>query len=163
MALWLGMMRLAERAGLIQLLGRLIRPIMSRLFPEIPANHPAMGAMMMNISANMLGVSNAATPLGLKAMAHLNDLNQRKGVATNAMCTFLALNTSSIQLVPATAINILAINGSKNPTAISGSTLIATGIATIAAIFFVKVLERAGPFRWENQAAPSTEFAASNV
>jgi spore maturation protein SpmA len=151
MALWLGMMRLAESAGLIQLLGRLIRPIMSRLFPEIPANHPAMGAMMMNIAANMLGVSNAATPLGLKAMAHLNDLNPKKGVATNAMCTFLALNTSSIQLVPATAINILAINGSKNPTAIVGSTLIATGIATIAAIFFVKVLERTGPFRWVPQ------------
>jgi spore maturation protein SpmA len=153
MALWLGMMRLAERAGLIQLLGRVIRPIMSRLFPEIPADHPAMGAMMMNIAANMLGVSNAATPLGLKAMVHLNELNQRKGVATNAMCTFLALNTSSIQLVPATAINILAINGSKNPTAIVGSTLIATGIATIAAIFFVKVLERVGPFRWDHQIA----------
>ncbi|HET9375241.1 MAG TPA: nucleoside recognition domain-containing protein [Chthoniobacterales bacterium] len=151
MALWLGMMRLAESAGLIQLLGRLIRPIMSRLFPEIPANHPAMGAMMMNIAANMLGVSNAATPLGLKAMAHLNDLNPKKGVATNAMCTFLALNTSSIQLVPATAINILAINGSKNPTAIVASTLIATGVATVAAIFFVKVLERTGPFRWESQ------------
>lgn len=151
MALWLGMMRLAESAGLIQLLGRLIRPIMSRLFPEIPANHPAMGAMMMNIAANMLGVSNAATPLGLKAMAHLNDLNPEKGVATNAMCTFLALNTSSIQLVPATAINILAINGSKNPTAIVGSTLIATGVATVAAIFFVKVLERMRPFRWEPQ------------
>jgi spore maturation protein SpmA len=151
MALWLGMMRLAERAGLIQLLGQAIRPIMRRLFPEIPADHPAIGAMMMNIAANMLGVSNAATPLGLKAMAHLNDLNQSKGVATNAMCTFLALNTSSIQLIPATAINILAINGSKNPTAIVGSTLIATGVATVAAIFFVKVLERVRPFRWEHQ------------
>jgi spore maturation protein SpmA len=157
MALWLGMMRLAERAGLIQQLGRIIRPIMSRLFPEIPADHPAMGAMMMNIAANMLGVSNAATPLGLKAMAHLNDLNQKKGVATNAMCTFLALNTSSIQLVPATAINILAINGSKNPTVIVSSTLIATGVATIAAIFFVKVLERTGPFRWERQIAIGPE------
>src|ERR1700737_5581528 len=163
MALWLGMMRLAERAGLIQLLGRVIRPIMSRLFPEIPANHPAMGAMMMNIAANMLGVSNAATPLGLKAMAHLNDLNQRKGVATNAMCTFLALNTSSIQLVPATAINILAINGSKNPTAIVGSTLIATGGAALSAIVVVKLLRRIGLFRWESQAAPSTEFAASTL
>ena len=106
---------------------------------------------MMNIAANMLGVSNAATPLGLKAMTHLDGLNQKKGVATNAMCTFLALNTSSIQLIPATAINVLAINGSKNPTAIVGSTLIATGIATVAAIFFVKMLERFGPFRWENQ------------
>lgn len=164
MALWLGMMRLAERSGLIQLLGRVIRPVMCRLFPEIPAEHPAMGAMMMNIAANMLGVSNAATPLGLKAMAHLNTLNQRKGVATNAMCTFLALNTSSIQLVPATAINILAINGSKNPTAIVGSTLIATGIATIAAIFFVKVLERVGPFRWEHQldVVPTVDSPAEN-
>jgi spore maturation protein SpmA len=164
MALWLGMMRLAERAGLVQMLGRIIRPIMGRLFPEIPADHPAMGAMMMNISANMLGVSNAATPLGLKAMAHLNDLNQRKGVATNAMCTFLALNTSSIQLIPATAINVLAINGSKNPTAIVGSTLIATGIATLAAIFFVKLLERVGPFRWERQpdVAPAQDLPAEN-
>jgi spore maturation protein SpmA len=151
MALWLGMMRLAERAGLIQLLGRIIRPIMGRLFPEIPADHPAIGAMMMNIAANMLGVSNAATPLGLKAMAHLDALNQKKGVATNAMCTFLALNTSSIQLIPATAINILAINGSRNPTAIVGSTLIATSVATVAAIFLVKTLERVGPFRWEKQ------------
>jgi spore maturation protein SpmA len=151
MALWLGMMRLAERAGLIQVLGRIIRPIMCRLFPEIPADHPAIGAMMMNIAANMLGVSNAATPLGLKAMAHLDALNQKKGVATNAMCTFLALNTSSIQLIPATAINILAINGSKNPTAIVGSTLIATSVATVAAIFLVKTLERFGPFRWEKQ------------
>jgi spore maturation protein SpmA len=164
MALWLGMMRLAERAGLVQMLGRIIRPVMGRLFPEIPADHPAMGAMMMNISANMLGVSNAATPLGLKAMAHLNDLNQRKGVATNAMCTFLALNTSSIQLIPATAINVLAINGSKNPTAIVGSTLIATGIATLAAIFFVKLLERVGPFRWERQpdVAPAQDLPAEN-
>src|SRR5260370_38656587 len=93
MALWLGMMRLAERAGLIQLLGRVIRPIMSRLFPEIPADHPAMGAMMMNIAANMLGVSNADTPLGLKAMVHLNELNSIKGVATNALCTLLSLRT----------------------------------------------------------------------
>ncbi|HEX3444250.1 MAG TPA: nucleoside recognition domain-containing protein [Chthoniobacterales bacterium] len=164
MALWLGMMRLAEKAGLIQLLGRLIRPIMSRLFPEIPENHPAMGAMMMNIAANMLGVSNAATPLGLKAMAHLNDLNPEKGVATNAMCTFLALNTSSIQLVPATAINILAINGSRNPTAIVGSTLIATGVATVAAIVFVKMLERMRPFRWEPQfdVGPTQELPAKD-
>jgi spore maturation protein SpmA len=164
MALWLGMMRLAESAGLIQLLGRVIRPIMSRLFPEIPAHHPAMGAMMMNIAANMLGVSNAATPLGLKAMAHLNELNPRQGVATNAMCTFLALNTSSIQLVPATAINILAINGSKNPTAIVGSTLIATGIATVAAIFFVKVLERVGPFQWEPpfEVSPTQDLPAES-
>ena len=124
MALWLGMVRLAEKAGLIKALADRIRPLTARLFPDIPPDHPAIGAMMMNIAANMLGVSNAATPLGLKAMTHLNKLNSKPGVATNAMCTFLALNTSSIQLVPATAITILSIHGARNPTAIVGSTLI---------------------------------------
>jgi spore maturation protein SpmA len=154
MALWLGLMRLAEKSGLIQRLGRVIRPVMLRLFPDVPNDHPAIGAMMMNISANMLGVSNAATPLGLKAMTELNLLNSKPGVATNAMCTFLAINTASIQLIPATAINLLAINGSKNPSAIVGSTLLSTGFATICAIMTVKLLERLGPFRWENQPAP---------
>jgi spore maturation protein A len=153
MALWLGLMRLAEKSGLIQRLGRLLRPIMLRLFPDVPSDHPAIGAMMMNISANMLGVSNAATPLGLKAMTELNRLNPKPGVATNAMCTFLAINTASIQLIPATAINLLAINGSKNPSAIVGSTLLSTGFATICAIVTVKLLERVGPFRWEKQPA----------
>ena len=153
MALWLGLMRLAEKSGLIQRLGRLIRPIMLRLFPDVPSEHPAIGAMMMNISANMLGVSNAATPLGLKAMTELNRLNTKPGVATNAMCTFLAINTASIQLIPATAINLLAINGSRNPTAIVGSTLLSTAFATVCAIITVKLLERVGPFRWEHQMA----------
>jgi spore maturation protein SpmA len=160
MSLWLGLMRLAEKSGLIQRLGRLIRPIMLRLFPDVPSDHPAIGAMMMNISANMLGVSNAATPLGLKAMTELNRLNSKPGVATNGMCTFLAINTASIQLIPATAINLLAINGSKNPSAIVGSTLLSTGFATICAIITVKLLERLGPFRWENQ--PATENAQGN-
>ena len=160
MALWLGLMRLAEKSGLIQRLGRLIRPVMLRLFPDVPSDHPAIGAMMMNISANMLGVSNAATPLGLKAMTELNRLNSKPGVATNAMCTFLAINTASIQLIPATAINLLAINGSKNPSAIVGSTLLSTGFATICAIITVKLLERFGPFRWENQ--PATENTPGN-
>jgi spore maturation protein SpmA len=162
MALWLGLMRLAEKSGLIQRLGRLIRPIMLRLFPDVPSDHPAIGAMMMNISANMLGVSNAATPLGLKAMNELNRLNSKPGVATNAMCTFLAINTASIQLIPATAINLLAINGSKNPSAIVGSTLLSTAFATICAIVTVKALERFGPFRWENQPAPA-DLPASAV
>jgi spore maturation protein A len=149
MAFWLGLMRLAEKSGLIQRLGRAIRPIILRLFPDVPPDHPAMGAMMMNIAANMLGVSNAATPLGLKAMTELNRLNSKPGVATNAMCVFLAINTSSIQLIPATAINLLSINGSKNPTAIVASTLLSTGFAAICAIIAVKILERLGPFRWE--------------
>jgi spore maturation protein SpmA len=151
MALWLGLMRLAEKSGLIHRLGRWIRPVMLRLFPDVPSDHPAIGAMMMNISANMLGVNNAATPLGLKAMTELNRLNSKPGIATNAMCTFLAINTASLQLIPATAINLLAINGSKNPSAIVGSTLLSTGFATICAIITVKLLERLGPFRWENQ------------
>jgi spore maturation protein SpmA len=151
MTLWLGMVRLAEKAGLIQHIARFIRPILVRLFSDVPPAHPAMGSIVMNIAANMLGVSNAATPLGLRAMSQLNELNTKQGVATNAMCTFLAINTSSIQLVPTTAINILAINGSKNPTGIVGSTLIATFCATLCAIFTVKFLERLRPFRWDRQ------------
>lgn len=167
MSLWLGMVRLAEKAGLVKVLADRIRPLTARLFPDIPPDHPAMGAMMMNVAANMLGVSNAATPLGLKAMAQLDRLNTKPGVATNAMCTFLALNTSSIQLVPATAITILSINGARNPTAIVGSTLISTSIATIAAILIVKGLQRFGPFRWERQPGPvrpaNTGGASPNV
>jgi spore maturation protein SpmA len=156
MTLWLGMMRLAEKAGLIQHIARFIRPILVLLFSDVPPDHPAMGSIVMNMAANMLGVSNAATPLGLRAMSQLNDLNTKQGVATNAMCTFLAINTSSIQLIPATAINILAINGSKNPTGIVGSTLIATFCATLSAIVTVKFLQRLGPFRWERQTGIST-------
>jgi spore maturation protein SpmA len=160
MTLWLGMVRLAEKAGLIQHIARFIRPILIRLFSDVPPDHPAMGSIVMNMAANMLGVSNAATPLGLRAMSQLNELNTKQGVATNAMCTFLAINTSSIQLVPATAINILAINGSKNPTGIVGSTLIATFFATFSAIVTVKFLQRLGPFRWERQTGISTATTA---
>ena len=106
MALWLGVMRLAERAGLVQKLARALRPIMRRLFPDVPAEHPAMGAMLMNMAANMLGLGNAATPLGLRAMRDLESLNPHPGTATNSMCTFLAINTASVQLIPTTAIAI---------------------------------------------------------
>jgi spore maturation protein SpmA len=162
MTLWLGMVRLAEKAGLIQNFARFIRPILTRLFADVPPDHPAMGSIVMNMAANMLGVSNAATPLGLRAMTQLNELNSKQGVATNAMCTFLAINTSSIQLVPATAVNILAINGSKNPTGIVGSTLIATFFATLSAITAVKLFQRVGRFRWEKQTgtAPTTTATA---
>jgi spore maturation protein SpmA len=163
MALWLGMVRLAEKAGLIKALADRIRPLTARLFPDVPPDHPAVGAMMMNIAANMLGVSNAATPLGLKAMTHLNKLNSKPGVATNAMCTFLALNTSSIQLVPATAITILSIHGARNPSAIVGSTLISTTIATVAAILLVRSLQHFGHFRWERQPGPPQNAAPETV
>jgi spore maturation protein A len=109
MTLWLGIMRVAEKAGLIALLGRLLRPFSRLLFPEVPPEHPAIGAMIMNVAANMLGLSNAATPLGIKAMEELQTLNDGdKETATNAMVTFMALNTAGIQLIPAT---IVFVNG----------------------------------------------------
>src|SRR5712672_4637976 len=120
MALWLGVMRLAERAGLVQRIARTLRPVMRRLFPDVPPEHPAMGSMVMNMSANMLGLSNAATPLGIRAMKDLETLNRRPGEATDAMCTFLAINTSSIQLLPVTAVAVLAVSGSAQPYAIIG-------------------------------------------
>ena len=147
MALWLGVMRLAERAGLVQRIARGLRPIMRRLFPDVPPEHPAMGSMVMNMSANMLGLGNAATPLGLRAMRDLESLNPRPGVATNAMCTFLAINTSSVQLIPATAIAILVASGSTRPTAIVGTSLLATLCAASVAIISVKLLEKLPAFR----------------
>ncbi len=142
MALWLGVMRLAERAGLVQKMARGLRPVLRRLFPDVPPDHPAMGSMLMNMAANMLGLGNAATPLGLRAMRDLQRLNKVPGVATNAMVTFLAINTSSIQLIPATAIALLASAGSARPTAIVGTALLATLCSTIVAIVVVKLLER---------------------
>jgi spore maturation protein SpmA len=147
MALWLGVMRLAERAGLVQRIAHGLRPIMRHLFPDVPPEHPAMGSMLMNMSANMLGLGNAATPLGLRAMNDLERLNPRPGVATNAMCTFLAINTSSVQLIPATAIAILAASGSTRPTAIVGTALLATLCAASVAIISVKLLEKLPIFR----------------
>ncbi len=147
MALWLGVMHLAERAGLVQRIARGLRPIMRRLFPDVPPDHPAMGSMVMNMSANMLGLGNAATPLGLRAMRDLETLNPRPGVATNAMCTFLAINTSSVQLIPATAIAILAASGSTRPTAIVGTALLATLCAASVAIISVKLLEKLSIFQ----------------
>jgi spore maturation protein SpmA len=147
MAIWLGIMRLAERSGLVQVLSRALRPLLRRLFPDVPPDHPAHGAMVMNMAANMLGLGNAATPLGLRAMALLNQLNPRPGVATNAMCTFLAINTASIQLIPTTAIALLAINGSKNPTAFVPAAILATVIAQISGIAAAKLLERVPAFR----------------
>ena len=147
MALWLGVMRLAERAGLIQKLARGLRPLMRRLFPGVPNDHPAMGSMLMNMAANMLGLGNAATPLGLRAMRDLETLNPHPGTATNAMCTFLAINTSSVQLIPTTAIAILVAAGSTNPTAIVGTALLATLCAATVAITSVKLLEKVPLFR----------------
>jgi len=147
MAIWLGIMRLAERAGLVQIIARALAPVMRRLFPDVPPNHPAMGSMVMNIAANMLGLGNAATPLGLRAMADLETLNPRPGVATNAMCTFLAINTASIQLVPTTAIGLLAIAGATNPTAIVPTAFLATCCALTCGVVSAKILEKLPMFR----------------
>ncbi len=157
MALWLGIMRLAERAGLVALLARGLRPIMLWLFPDVPASHPAMGSMVMNIAAGILGLGNAATPLGLRAMKDLETLNPRPGTATNAMCTFLAINTSSIQLIPATAIAILAANHSTNPTAIVGTSLMATACAAVSAVAAAKLLARLPMFRLPPAVKPAPD------
>jgi spore maturation protein SpmA len=147
MGLWLGLLRLAELSGLVESLARKLHPLMRVLFPEVPVGHPAMGAMVLNMAANMLGLGNAATPLGLRAMRCLETLNPHPGVATNAMCTFLAINTSSIQLVPATAIAILAAQGSKQPTAILATALLASATAATVGILAVKFLQRLPTFR----------------
>lgn len=159
MAMWLGLMRLAERAGLIQRIARFLRPVMRRLFPDVPAEHPAMGSMLMNMAANMLGLGNAATPLGLRAMRDLETLNRHHGTATNAMCTFLAVNTSSVQLIPTTAIAILAAAGSTRPTAIVGTALLATLCAATTAIVTVKLLEKLPFFRVERPDVPDAASA----
>ncbi|MBI5689566.1 MAG: spore maturation protein [Verrucomicrobia bacterium] len=163
MALWLGVMRLAERSGLVQILARALRPVMRRLFPDVPAEHPAMGSMLMNMAANMLGLANAATPLGLRAMRDLETLNRNPGTATNAMCTFLAINTSSIQLLPTTAIAILATQRSQDPTAIVGTSLLATICSTVAGITAVKWMENWRVFRLPAAPASPAAVAAGNA
>lgn len=134
MAMWLGVMKVAQEAGLITRIASLIKPLTKKLFPEIPDDHPAIGSMVMNISANMLGLGNAATPFGLKAMEELDSLNPNKGTATNSMITFLAINTAGLTLIPATAIAVRAASGSNNPTLIIGTTMFAAFCATITGL-----------------------------
>ncbi len=149
MALWLGLMKIAEKSGLIQLLARIIKPITRWLFPEIPSDHPAIGSMLMNILANWLGLANAATPMGLKAMQELQSLNPHKDFASNSMITFLALNTATICLIPATMIAIRASSGAANPTEIIAPTILASTCATIVAITTAKILNRIPRFNKE--------------
>jgi spore maturation protein A len=140
LALWLGLLRVAEEAGLTQMLARLLRPLMRRLFPDVPADHPAMTAMLLNVSANALGLGNAATPLGLKAMEELQTLNPRRDTATDAMVLFLVINTSSVQLIPATVVAMRAAGGAENPASIVGPTLLATAFSTAAGIVAARLL-----------------------
>jgi spore maturation protein A len=139
MALWLGIMKIAEESGLIRIIAKGLRPITVRLFPDVPADHPAIGSIVLNMSANILGLGNAATPLGLKAMEELQELNEQKDTATNSMVMFLAINTSSVQLIlPATVVALMGASASE----IFVTTILATLCSTAAAIAAVKFLEK---------------------
>ena len=144
MALFLGLMKVAEAGGLLVIIARLVRPLMQRLFPDVPPDHPAMGAMILNISANALGLGNAATPFGIRAMQELDKLNPHKGTATNAMALFLAINTSSVTLLPTGVIALRAAAGSADPAGILPTTLFATICSTTVAILVAKLCQR----RW---------------
>ena len=142
MALWLGIMKIAEQAGLVSSMAKSVKPITKFLFPDVPQDHPAIGSMIMNISANMLGLGNAATPFGLKAMEELDSINPEKGTASNAMVTFLAINTAGLTLIPATAIAIRAAAGSSDPAIIIGTSFFGASCATITGIVAAKTLEK---------------------
>ena len=144
MALWLGIMKIAEESGLISIIAKALRPITIRLFPDVPKDHPAIGSIVLNMAANILGLGNAATPLGLKAMEELQELNPKKDTATNAMCTFLAINTSSVQIIlPATVVALMGAESNQ----IFITTILATGLSTVAAVVSVRTLEGMDRFK----------------
>ena len=140
------MEEIAEESGLIQIIAKALRPITIRLFPDVPADHPAIGSIDLNMAANILGLGNAATPIGLKAMRELQDLNKKKDTATDDMCTFIAINTASVQIIlPATVVGLMGAAANQ----IFITTIIATGLSTIAAIISVKFLARMKRFKIE--------------
>lgn len=146
MAFWLGIVNIAKNSGLIKLFSKLIKKPLLKIFPDLKENNEALSNIALNISANALGLMNAATPFGIKAMENMQEKNKEKDHATNSMCTFLAINTAGFQIVPAVVIAILSANGMSNPTQIIIPTLIVTSIAFLSALFFSKVLERV--FKW---------------
>lgn len=146
LSLWMGIMKIGEKGGVIPFFGRLVSPLFSRLFPGIPKNHPAIGSIFMNISANMLGLDNAATPLGLKAMQHMQDLNPKKDTATDAMLMFLVLNASGLVLIPIGIMTYRATCGAANPTDVFIPILIATFIATLVALIALCIKQRINIF-----------------
>jgi spore maturation protein A len=139
MAFWLGIMRLAEKSGLVEFFAKCVKPITKRIFNEIPAEDPAIGTIAMNFSANALGLTNAATPIGIKAMQELQEYNKEKDTASNSMCMLLAMNTAGFQLIPATVIAVLIGVGYKNPTEIIAPTLLVTTLTFIFAIVLAKI------------------------
>ena len=149
MALWLGLMKIAEEAGIVRGMGLLMKPIMVKLFPEVPADHPAMGSIVANMAANFFGLGNAATPLGIKAMQELQDLNENKDEASNAMVMFLAINTSSATLISSSTIAYRSAAGAANPADIIGPTIVATIVSTAVAIIACKVLEKLPKYKRE--------------
>jgi len=161
MALFLGLMKVAEAGGLLTILARLIRPVMVKLFPDVPADHPAMGAMILNLAANMMGLGNAATPFGIRAMQELDTLNPQRGTATNAMALFLAINTSSVTLLPTGVIALRAAAGSSDPAAILPTTLFATIGSTTVAVVAAKLYQKMSPVRVDDgkdlQESPSND------
>ena len=142
LALWLGVMKIGENSGMINALSRWLSPVFCRLFPEIPKGHPAMGSIFMNLSANMLGLDNAATPMGLKAMKELQELNPKKDTATNPMVMFLVLNTSGLILIPVSIMMYRSQMGAAQPTDIFIPTLITTAISTIVGVIAVSIAQR---------------------
>ena len=142
MAFWLGIMKIGERGGAVNLLSRLISPLFTKIFPEIPKNHPAQGSMIMNFSANMLGLDNAATPLGLKAMEQLHELNPNKDTASNAQIMFLVLNTSGLTLIPVSVMALRAAAGAENPADIFIPILLATFFSSMAGLIVVSLFQK---------------------
>lgn len=145
MTFWLGIMKIAEKSGIVEFLSKILNPIAQKIFPEIPEDSPIIGDIAMNFSANALGLANAATPIGIKAIEGMQELNKDKESASNSMCTLLAMNTAGFQLIPATVIAILAANGCNNPTEIIIPTLIVTSTAFISAIIIAKLFKRVFP------------------
>ena len=146
LAFWLGMMKIAERAGLVNSLARMLSPLFTRLFPDIPKGHPATGSIFMNISANMLGLDNAATPMGLKAMQQMQELNPKKDTASNPMIMFLVLNTSGLTIIPVTILSVRAQMGAATPTDVFIPILLATTVATLAGIIVTSIYQRINLF-----------------
>ena len=146
LSLWMGIMKIGEKGGLVDVIARWLSPLMVRLFPEIPAGHPVFGHIFMNFSANMLGLDNAATPLGLKAMEGLQELNQKKDTATNAMIMFLVLNTSGLTIIPVGVMTYRAVAGAAQPTDVFIPILIATSVATLAGMIVTSIYQHINLF-----------------
>lgn len=158
MAFWLGMMKIAEKCGLVEFIAKVIKPITKRLFNEIPEDSPAIGDIAMSFSANALGLTNAATPIGIKAMEELQKYNVDKKSASNAMCMFLGMNTAGFQLIPATVIAVLISIGYKNPTEIIAPVLLVTSIAFISAIIMAKIFQHL----WKPQTPCHSELVSES-